>query len=211
MIGDVRGFDRDKQIEIAHGIAEKLSLPEFVHHIYDPNEIGDFIRGLKHDEVALMPFLISAADKRGSGIGKRFFVNLKKIEDTSIYILSINQTKPKAVADLLTVRSIDGRPWYALMSKVGDSAMRGRALKSSDAKKKARKRHSIPGLVDVWKLKEGTAEYITHAHIWSNMNIKPAEKAIGMFLDDELRKASKETVQRIFGSRADCLAWVKNL
>lgn len=210
-LGKVNRFDRDDQLKLCEAIVEKLGLAPLDGRVYEHNELDSFTRELRGNEAAIVPLLAALADKKGSGTGVNFFMRERHVHDNCEYIVSIDTTKPRALADLLTVQSDAGRDWYKLLQKTGGSVMRGRALKTKDAKKKARKRHAKPGLVQTWQLKEGTAEYLVHAQVWGNLGIKPAEKAIGMFPDDELRKASPATINRIFGTRQQCCDWLNDL
>lgn len=155
-----------------------------------------------------MPLLQTLAGKRGSGVGTRFYMNERKLYDASQLIVSLDTTKRKAIADVVTVRSDAGRDWYELLIKTGNSVMRGQSLKKKDAVAKAKTPRKKRGIVKTWNLKEGTAEYITVATIWGNIGIAPAEYAISIFPDDELCKASKKTIERIFGTREECVKWL---
>lgn len=209
-LGKVNRFDRDEQLDLCHSIIEKLGLAPLEDRIYEHNEIDQFINNLRGNEAAVVPLLQGLATKKGTGVGINFFIVEREIHDKCEFIVSIDTTKQRAIANIVTVQSDSGRDWYKLLQKTAGSVMRGRPLKKKEAQAKARKRHAKPGLVETWKLKEGTAEYITHAQIWGNLGIRPAEEAIKMFPDDELSKASKATVDRIFGSREKCLEWLKN-
>jgi len=210
-LGIVNRIDRSEQLEMCERIVHKLGLAPIDGHIYEHNELEEFIRRLRGNEAAIVPILSALGTKKGSGAGVRFFINERAIHDRCQFIVSIDTTKPKAIADLVTVRSDAGKHWYALLAKTSGSVMRGQPLKREKAKSMARKRHTKPGLVQTWRLKEGTAEYLTHAYIWGNLSITPAEKAIAMFPDDELREASEPTVRRIFQSRKKCAAWLNEL
>ena len=74
-------------------------------------------------------------------------------------------------------------------------------------------RHSEPRLVEQWKAKgkDRTADYMQAANKWGNLGLRPAEKAISQFEDEELRNASKATIHRIFGTRKECQQWLNNL
>lgn len=210
-LGHVNRFDRDEQLDLAKQIVEKEGLPPFGRGIYEQHEMESFINDLRSDEVALIPLLAAVADKKGSGVGVRFFMNLMQIKDESLYVLNIDTTKNRAIADLITINSDAGKDWYQLVSTVAKSVMRGRKLKKKKAREMSAQSRAKPGLVKSWQLREGTPEYITIATIWSNLNIKPAEKAISMFPNEELQKASKESIQRIWGTRQECLEWLKQL
>ena len=210
-LGKVSRFERDEQLELCQKIVDKLGLAPIGRSIYEHNELDKFKQRLRGNEAAVVPLLSSLGDKKGSGAGVQFFINERIIHDASEFIVSLDTTKPKAIADIVTVQSDAGRDWYALLQKTSNSIMRGQPLKRKKAKSMNRKRHAKPGLVQTWELKEGTAEYLTHAYIWGNLSIKPAEKAISQFPDDELREASEPTIRRIFDSRQECAIWLNNL
>lgn len=204
-LGTLDRFDRDQQLDLCHQVVDALDLPPIVDKIYEHNEIDDFIGAMRGSEVAVVPLLQVLAGRSGPGVGTRFYINERKLHDGCQFIVSLDTTKRKAIADLITVRSDAGRDWYELLARTGNSVMKGQKLTTNDARAKARMPRAKPGLVATWKLKEGTAEYKAIESAWSNMGITPAEKAISMFPDDELSKASRSTVERIFGTRSDCL------
>lgn len=210
-LGKVNRFDREEQLALCHEIVEKLELTPIGDRIYEHNEIDELVKSMKGNEAVVVPILSALGDKKGHGAGVQFFINERAIHDACKFIVSIDTTKPKAIADLITVQSDAGKHWYALLAKTSNSVMRGQPLKRKVAQNMARKKHAKPGLVQNWELKEGTAEYLTHAYIWGNLSIAPAKKAIEMFPDDELRNASEETIRRIFKARQECAVWLNNL
>lgn len=210
-LGKVNRFDRDQQLELCQQIVDKLNLGPIDNRIYEHNELAEFTKNLRGNEAAVIPLLSSLGNKKGSGAGVQFFINERSIHDRCQFIVSLDTTKRKAIADLITVQSDSGKHWYALLQKTSNSVMRGQPLKRERAKSMGRKRHAKPGLVQTWELKEGTAEYLTHAYIWGNLKVTPAANAISQFPDDELRAASEETIRRIFKARQECAEWLNNL
>lgn len=210
-LGRVSRFDRDEQLELCQQIVDKLELAPIGGRIYEHNELRQFVKDMRGKEAAIVPILSALGDKKGSGAGVQFFINERMIHDACEFIVSLDTTKPKAIADLITVQSDAGKHWYSLLQKTSNSVMRGQPLKRKAAQNMARKKHAKPGLVQTWELKEGTAEYLTHAHIWGNLSILPAANAISQFPDDELRNASEPTIRRIFNNRQKCAEWLNNL
>ena len=207
-LGKLDRFDREQQLDLSQQIVDALGLAPIEDKIYDHHDLDKYIGRMRGNEAAVVPFLQTLAQKRGPGVGTRFYINERKLHDACQFIVSLDTTKQKAIADVVTVRSDAGRDWYNLLSKTGNSVMKGQPLKKKDAVAKAKMPRAKPGIVATWKLKEGTAEFITVATIWGNMRIAPAERAISMFPDDELAKASKKTVERIFGTREECVRWL---
>lgn len=210
-LGKVNRFDRDEQLDLCQRIVEKLGLAPIEDRIYEHNELDEFTKRMRGNEAAIVPILSALGNKKGSGAGVQFFINERALHDRCQFIVSIDTTKPKALADLITVQSDAGKHWYALLAKTSNSVMRGQPLKRKAAQSMGRKRHAKPGLVQNWELKIGTAEYLTHAYIWGNLTITPAKNAISQFPDAELREASEPTIRRIFKSREECAVWLNNL
>ena len=155
---------------------------------------------MRPDECALIPRLEGLAEIKGRGVGVRFLMNVMKIQDTCLFILDVDTG----------IRSDAGDDWYTLVEAVASKIMRGRPLNEKQAKVMAAIRHAEPGLVEQWlrKRKKLSVDYMQAAGKWGNRGIKPAEKAIKQFDDEELRNASKATIQRIFGTRRECEKWL---
>lgn len=201
-------YTREQQLDLAHQIVGVLSLAPIDNKIYEHNELDAFISAMRGNEAAVVPFLRTLAVKPGVGVGTRFYINERRLYDRCQFIVTLDTTKRRALADLITVDSDAGRPWYELLKKTGNTVMKGQKLTTTDARAKAKKPRSKPGLVKTWEERTGTAEYITAAMIWGNLNITPAKKAIGMLPDNELSNASQSTIERIFGTRSECLEWL---
>ncbi len=200
-LGKVARITRDKQKLKCIEIAEQLELPKiYKSSYYEHNEVPAFINDLRLDEVAIVGKLESLAEIKGVGVGLRFLMNVMKIQDTSLLLVDAHTG----------LKSSDGDKWYEFIEATARSIMRGRPLGEKQARVMAEIRYEkLPGLEKAWKEKKGGAEYLAAAMIWGNLDIKPAEKAISMFADDELKAAAPITIRRIFGSRRDCLNWVK--
>ena len=210
-LGAVPRFSRDDLLEICQNIVDELGLAPIDGRIYEAHEFDQFIKGLRGFEVAIVPILSGLAFKKGSGVTIQFFINERRVVDKATYLVSLDTTKPRAIADTVTASSDKRLPWDRLLGAVAEKVARGRVLKTPKAKEMNRKKHAKHGLVQTWELKLGTAEYLNHAYIWGNLGITPAKTAIGLFPDDDLRKASPKSVERIFGTRSECATWLKQL
>jgi hypothetical protein len=210
-LGKVNRFDRDIQLNYCQQIVGKHEFPEIGDSIYEHNEVGKFIDRMRGNEVAIVPFLSGlATTKTGRGITREYYINLMKLYKECQFIISFDTTKRMCIEKLITARSDCGSEWWNLVGKTGDSVSHGRKLSTREAKKRnqIKVEKAKPGLVRKWQLKEGDGEYIAAAMVWGNLSIKPAKRAITLFADEELKMASKETVQRIFGSRQCCERWL---
>ena len=199
-LGKVNRYSREEQLADCRKFVKDNGFPSVGRSVYEHNEIDQFVKDMRGNELALIPRLEGLADIKGSGVGIRFLLNVMKVSDAS-----------RLVIDLDTgIRSDAGDDWYQLVEVVASKIMRGRPLGKEQAKLMAKIRFSEPGLEESWKRKKGTPEYKAVASIWGNLSIKPAEKAIGMFPDEELAKTSKSSIQRIFGTRQECLKWLND-
>lgn len=200
-LGKIARYPREKQKAKCIEICDELELPKIdKRSYYEHNEVISFIHDLRKDEIAIVARLDGLAEIKGVGVGLRFLMNVYKIDKTSLFILDA-QTG---------LKSTDGDKWYQLVEATAMKIMRGRPLGSEQAKVMAAIKHEErePDLVEAWKGKKGDSDYMAVANIWGNLAMKPAEAAIKKFPDEELSKASKSTIQRIFGTRQECLDWL---
>lgn len=196
-------YPRAKQIEDCHAKVAELELPK-LHSIYEHNEIAEFIRHLKQDEIALVSRLEGIRGEKGRGVGTRFLMNINEICATSLCILDVDSG----------IRSDSGKAWAELIERVHAKVTRSRGTLSNEQARAMNKiKNKEPGLVEAWLREKElkTDRYIQHARIWGNPTTKPARKAIDQFPDPELRDVSKATIQRIFGSRSECSEWLNKL
>ena len=210
-LGAVPHFDRDSLLQICQDIVDRHELAPIRDQIFESNDFDDFVNRLRGNEVVIVPLLSGLAIKKGVGVTIQFFINERTISDRAGMVVSIDTTKTRALSNTFIATNHDGSNWYKLIAKVASRISRGRVLKSAKAKKMKRAQHAKHGLVDAWIGKEGTAEYLAQAHVWGNMAIKPEANAIAQLPDDDLKKASPNTIRAIFGSRSKCAQWLNEV
>jgi len=192
-----------KQLADCVEYAKQNDLPVVRDSVYQPNELDMFIHNITpfNDEVALIPRLEGLVERKGDAPGKRFLVNVARVCAKTLYIVDVETG----------IRSDTGKDWDVLIEDTYNKITKRRAPLDKEKYRAAGKiANKEPGLEDAWKRKKKdvTDDYIENAKVWGNLAIKPAEKAISMFKDAELRDVSKSTIQRIFGSREQCQQWL---
>ncbi len=205
----VSHFDRDGLLKICQEIVSKHELAPVGGRIYEANEFDHFVNDLQGSEYAIVPMLQGLAVKKGAGVTIQFFINERMISDNAGTLITIDTRKRRALADSIIATNHDGVDWYKLIAKVAGIVSRGRPLKTKKAVEMKRAQHAKHGLVDAWKLKEGDADWMTHANIWSNIKTYNAKEAQALFPNEQLRKASPRTITTIFGGRNECAALLK--
>ena len=194
-LGVLKHYKRDDQLADCRKVVKELGLPAIGRRVYEHNEFDDFVKSLRGNEFAVLPTLEVLGGERGRGVSRRFYNNLATVEGKGSIILDA-ETKTRS----------DGDSWRALVDRVAGSLINGRPLPSARASDMAKRKN---GLIGRWQRKKGTPEYLEAAKIWSNLSISPAEVAIENLPDEKLRGLSKESIQRIFGSRRACGVWVR--
>lgn len=194
-IGVVNRLEDDNQQDMCSAAVAKIELPP-LDKFYQPSEFDSLIRDLRSDEVLVVARLVALAESakvRSTGIG--FFVRLLKAREHCLWILEAESG----------VRSIDGKPWYDLVETTANKIMRGRALSKERAKQlgKLSRKDRAPGLVEEWLSSSRIKDRRTVAQHWRDPLHKNAAQAIATIPEpfEELRTASRKTIERIFGGR----------
>ena len=194
-LGVLKHYKRDDQLADCRKFVKDVGLPAIGRRVYEPNEFDEFLLSLNGDEYAILPTLEVLGGERGKGVSKRYYSNLASIERKGSIVVDVETQKRSSDAD-----------WQSLVDTVAGSLISGRPLPSNRASDMAKRKN---GLVGRWRRKKGTPEYLEAAKIWSNLSITPAEVAIENLQDEKLKELSKESIQRIFGSRRACGVWVR--
>ena len=190
-LGEIDRYPREKQIEDCHKAVKELGLPAIGRSIYECSEF-DALRGIcRGNEAVLLPRLDVLAERKGRGIGTRFLINLLKLTNETMIIMDVHAC----------INSREFNKWYEHAESTRNRLVNSRNVTSDHAKLLGQLRHTKPGIVEHWTEYADRDVFKRMAQHWRDPKHKNAKAAIDSFPDDELRKASRKTVERIFGTR----------
>lgn len=190
-LGEIDRYPRDKQLEDCRKLAKMLDLPKIDRSIYEHTEFDALRSDLRGDEVVLLPRIDVLAERNGRGIGTRFLTNLVKLTNETMIIMDVHQG--------ITSRDFD--KWYEHIELTRNRITNSRKPSKGHMSLMGTLRHSKPGIVEHWTEYADKELYRRMAQHWRDPRHKNAGDAIESFPDEELRKASRKTIERIFGNR----------
>lgn len=192
-------YPRDEQLADCRKVVKELELPAIGRAIYEHGKLRDLIKDLSGNELVLLPDLKVLAEYRGKGVSDRFLFNLIAVISRTYMVMDAHNR----------LNSHDGDKWIQHVKATRDVLTNSRPLSSDDATKRAKASHkkkvkAKPGIVRLWKKHvkvKDPEKFERMASHWRDPDHDNAQDAIDSFPDDELLKASRKTIERIFGNR----------
>ena len=190
-LGKIDRYSRDEQLSDCHRAVKELDLPDIGRSIYEHNELTAMLRNLRNNEAVLLPRVDVLAERKGRGIGTRFLTNLLKLTNQTRIIIDVHAG----------INSHDYAPWYEHVEVARNRLTNTRKPTKDHMKLLGTLRHTKPGIVEHWTKYVDKETFKIHAQCWRDPEHKNAKIARDSFPDEELRKASRKTIERIFGNR----------
>lgn len=190
-LGQIDRYPRDKQLEDCREFAKAMDLPKIGRAVYEHTEFDELRKGCRGNEVVLLPRLGVLGLGKGRGVGNRFLTSLLKLTNQTMVIMDVHNG--------LSSQEFDA--WYDHVETTLNRLTNSRKLTKGQASKLGSLPRTKPGIVEHWKKHEDKELYARMAQHWRDPKIPNAATAIQTFPDEELRKASRKTIERIFGAR----------
>lgn len=190
-LGKIDRYPRDDQLDDCRKFAKAMGLPAIGRAVYEHTEFDELRGGCRGNEVVLLPRLDVLGLGKGRGIGNRFLTSLLKLTNQTMVIMDVHNG--------LSSQEFDA--WYEHVETTLNRLTNSRKLTKEQASKLGSLPRTKPGIVEHWTSYVDRDVFERMAQHWRDPRHANAKAAIGSFPDEELRKASRKTIERIFGNR----------
>ena len=191
LLGKIDRYPRDSQLEDCQKAVKTMKLPAIGDSIYEHDEMKQILRDLRGDEALVLPRLDVAGEHMGRGVGNRYLNNIIMLTNQTHVIIDVHES----------IMSHDYGDWYEHIKATYRRLTNSRKPTPGHNKKIGKLKPTKPGIVRHWTEYVDEETFTRNAQHWRDPHHANAEEAIATLPDEELREASKRTIERIFGNR----------
>ena len=190
-LGKLDRYPRENQLVDCQKFVKEMKLPAIGDSIYECDEMKQMLKDLRGSVALVLPRLDVVGEQKGRGVGNRFLSNMIKLTNQALVIIDAHKN----------ITSHDYHDWYMHIDTTLGRLTNSRKKTREQMSKLGKIPRKKPGIVKHWTDYVDKETFDRNAQHWRDPRHDNAEAAIASFPDEELRLASKRTIERIFKNR----------